>query len=535
MVVETPKYQQDPRLLQARVNLARHLGLAPDDVTISIGHKETEDRFVHRINSPSDPEAPTEDIVITIHKPGYDIEPERLKEELRAQLAQLPPLSDVAQMVPEVEEARTLVAELKRATAGTSFDQKLLEWPGFDPETHKKGTHINDYALEQVRANAYGVEIDFNFPADEGSRKKATLENFAEVTRGRTDAIKDILLERLRKYNAHNIMERGLNAEERSHLTQQAEGKTPEQVEDMEKAALKQKIAASEALLTEELAKLEINIRTERNRIVAELRSPEQAAAHKEAKEHNREWDDPSNADELRNTNPLTSLIVGLTSEPTPATDDKPEKSPQLHKALARAFLFDKDKNPVPDFVEVAGRKDIQTALVKEMTKVLKDHPEKGAEFQKIIASDLFKNHNLWHGSSIGEADVAKPYPRFEKTKGENDTVSITFPVRKDANPDKNQLKRLIEGLAGIAPEGPQQQPAPAPVPQERVYPLQPQEEPAPATQQAATQQQPGSDDNPYRSIARDIITLHQQRTQGGWGNRTREEQEASTGPRQPG
>jgi phosphopantetheinyl transferase (holo-ACP synthase) len=552
----TPKYQADPRLLEARMKLAHHLGLPPDNVTITIGPK---DKSAGSLDlGSSTPDAPTEEVHITIHKQGLDIEPDRLREELRTALAQVKPIADVAQMVPEVKLATKLATDLKEATKGTKFNQKLLEWPGFNPEMHKHGVTVNDYAIEDVRSKPYGIELNLRFPSENRGDQADTMQKFSEVTKGRIEAIREILVERVVKYDRENLTKRGLNAEEISHVTEaaKAEGKNEEQIKEALAAKLEANIKASEAQVREQFTKLQFNVSTHNSRITVSIRSPEQAAAYTEAEKSDRGFRDPENADALRNSNPLTSLTVGLTRDSTPATDTTPEISPQLHKALARSILFDKNKNPIPDFEQIAGRKDIQIAIAKEMMRVLPEHPEREAQFRAMLSSNIFKQHELWHGSSIGQADTAKPYPRFEKVVGENDTVDLTLTVRRDADPAKNQLKHLIEGLANhttpsvapapvaVAPTPAAEQPkaetpavaaAPAPVAVQQPQPQAPAEAPAAPA-------------NVYQNIARDIMNLQAQRQpQPGqnwvdrskpatdqsqsWGDNVRQQKENGQGP----
>lgn len=514
---KTPKYQQDDRILKARVALAAKLGVPPDDVTITIGREKAPESTYHYASSGeimSGDSPNTEEVSITIHKPGFDLEQDRVREEIRATLAQLAPLADVAQMVPEVKLATKLKKDLLEATAGTNFKQEYLKWPGFDEEMHKKGISIPDHAVEDVRSKAYGVELNLRFPSDDKGDQAAAMQKFAELTRGRTEAIKGILLDRVLKYNAENITARGLNEQEAQAAVAagQATGKSPDEAKAQ---ALVDKIRASEDKIRADFAKLKINVVTHRNRLEVEIRSPEQEAAYKKAEESAQgSWKDPDNADELRNTNPLTSLIVGLTTQPVPATDTKPEQAPQLHKALARSILFDKDKNPIPDFVKVAGRKDIQIAIAKEMMRILPQHPDKEPKFREILNSQLFKEHELWHGSEIGKADVAKPYPQFEKVAGENDTVKLTLSVHKDADPSKNKVKQLIEGLASLSATA---APAPAPQPQAPTAPQAQQQAPA-APQPQATAEAGG---DVYKDIARRIIEAHKAQQHANWQSRT--------------
>ncbi len=578
---KAPKYQADPRLLEARVKLAAHLGLPPDDITITIGPK---DKGPNSYSTPlestsSTPDAPTEEVHITIHKQGLDIEPDRIREELRNSLAQVKPIADVAQMVPEVKLATKLVADLKEATKGTKFNQKLFEWPGFSTEVAKHHVSVNDYALEDVRSRAYGIEMNLRFPVAHNGENTESMQKFSEVTKGRFEAIREILTDRVLKYDGENLAHRGLNGEETSHIKNQikATGNQDEKLIgdkiDATLAEIKQKIRpttpnvkpmkwsdikkeleakgpieaavvakldaniqASEKLVRKQMAELKFNIASHNNRLSVTIRSPEQEAAYKEAEKTDHMYRDPAEgADALRNSNPLTSLVVGLSRESIPATDTTPEISPQLHKALGRSFLFDKNKNPIPDFALIAGRKDIQAAIATEMMKVLPEHPERKDQFAAMLNSNIFKQHELWHGSSIGQADTAKPYPFFEKVAGENDTVDISFSVRKDADPAKNQLKHLIEGLAGHVQTPPAAQaPAAAPVPVAPAAqaPVAAPAQAAPAPVQAAAPVTPEQTEaerqnraDVYKNIARDIISLHKAKNPDqSWVNRAQDE-----------
>lgn len=439
----TPTYQPDPRLAQARDVIAKKLGLSTNDVTVKVGRDKKSDNdhisFVDRVRSNDS----TEDLIITIHKEGLSLERPRLAEEIRTALATLQPLADNVQMEPEEKQVEKLLADLKAATAGTNFNPKLLEWPGFKPEVLTNGWEISDYAAQNIENNAYGVTMNLHFSHAKDENPAAAIERFSEITKGRLVGIKEILLARVTKYARANITERGLNEQEAQIA--KAAGPTPEA--GIAKA-LEEKIQKAELKIREDLGKLIIAVNTQDDNLVVTMRSPEQAAAYEKTDTFAR-WQEPTNADDLRNTNPLTSRIIGLTTMSTPATDKKPEVQPQLHKALARSFLFDKDKNTAPDALQIFGRNDIKAALIKEIVlRVIPKNPEKKDVLEKLLNSELFKNQGSWHNAP-GKVGMSKVSPQLNPLG--NDTLEMSLSLTIDKDPAKNQLLQVVDGLAKLA------------------------------------------------------------------------------------
>ena len=456
-----PAYQPDPRLEQARDAIANQLGILPSEVTVKIGRNpdsNKDNRIIYddsRNASPGD----TEELIITIHRPGLDLERPRFIEEIRSSLAGLDPLANVVQMTPTEKVAEKLLGDLKTATEGTNFDQKLLdEWPGFNPESLRNGRVVPNYSLQNVELSPYGVTATLNFPQEKGVDHTADMERFAEVTKGRVEQIREIQLTRVLKYTRQNLTERGLNAQEVDLAEAQAKT-TGMQPEDAKAQALENKIQLAETKVREDFAKLQISVNLNKNEynggLMITMRSPEQQAAYDAAPAEARDlrWTTPpTNADELSSTNPLTNPLVSLTTSVVPATESTPEKQPQLNKVIARSVLFDKDKNIAPDAIKLFGRNDIKSAIIKELkNKVLPAHPDKTAALQEVLDSDLFKNHEAWHPQP-GTAGAAKPEPVFGKPANTNDVVEMSITLHHDKDPEKNQLLQLINGLAGITP-----------------------------------------------------------------------------------
>lgn len=448
-----PSYQPDPRLEQARAAIAERLGVPAAEVMVSVGRIPSD-----QIRSIL-PEG-AQELVIRVHKLGLDLEKDRITDEIRGKLAQIPVLAENAQMVSEKQVAPELLAKLRDATAGTNFNPSLFEWPGFKPDIIGRGFEIGDYALQNVLDNAYGVTLNLHFPHATGESPAAAVERFAELTKGRVKGgIQEILTDRVLKYARINLTKRGLNGEEADKVKQGLpKGKS---LDEALANALEDKIKLVESKIRSDMGKLQITINTDRDNLQVALRSPEQTAAYNKAEPRMRDHtfgDAPPNADELRSTNPLTSRIVGLTTETIPATDEKPAEQPQLHKALARSFLFDKNKNTAPDALQIFGRSDMKAALIKEIhLRVLPKHPEKKAQLEAILDSELFKNHDLWY-SAPGKAGMSNSEPVFDRVAGNNDTMEISFTFRTDKDPQKNKLLQVVSGLAALAPK--QEQPA---------------------------------------------------------------------------
>jgi hypothetical protein len=453
--------------------IAYHLGVPPDNVTVKIGRNAQDEGLNgsrNRRRRHHQEGVETEELIVTVHKPGVDLEEPRLKAEIRAKLAELKPLADNALMVPLDQLALRLKANIEEVTKDTNFNKDLLKWKGFDPNIINagRGHEVGDYALQNVRSNSYGIWLNLHFGHANGEDVSKEVKEFSDITMGRLEAIRQILIARTIKYAKLNLLQKPLNAQE----MQQVEAKAKAQgmdVKDVAAMTIQEKAQALETKIRADFADLKIEVSTDpaaHENLVVTMRSKAQAEAYEANKaDPNRDTEyaalppEPANfpksnppvsyPDYLLNSNPLTSLEVGLTKVAKPATDTTPEVQPQLHKTLARGLLFDQEKNLAPGAMRVLGRNDIKAAIIKElMLRVLPKHPEKKDEIvTKIINSEIFKNHGSWHATP-GTVGSGRLEPEISRLGSNNDTLEFAFTLRTDKEPAKNQLLQVVEALA---------------------------------------------------------------------------------------
>ncbi len=457
-------YKADPRLLEIRTRIAHKLGLPPDNVTVKVG-RDPDDKnnnnhqFAYSINDYGAPynaaDAKARNLVITVQQTGMAVEFERYKEEMTKKLGEMQPFAKYAQMISEEQMAQLVKKELEKVVAGTNFNIKIInESPIFDQKSLTSEFEAQDYALSNVTSNAYGIDGTLHFPRKKGEDITQTIERFRELQQGREAQILKVDAARAAHYAEKNLKERGLNADEKKHITEAAT-KAGQNVEQALAKALTDKIEALKAKIHADMAKVKINWNIDKNgNLSFTARSEAQQNAYDAAQKAGQTKyqiysTPPSNAEELSNSNPLTSHEVGLTTEVITGKDGSPSIQPQLKKLLARGLFFDENKNIVPDAVKVMGRADIKAAIATELMKnVLPKHPEKRAEIEAILNSDLFKNHASWHGVA-GTAGQSKPKPVFSEPRSD-DTVEISFAFPTDKDPEKNQLLQVVNGLAGL-------------------------------------------------------------------------------------
>lgn len=408
----------NPILARAAITAAAAFGLPADAVTLSQGERPDSGGIHVRYHGGSSSDHPTNNLLLTIKDPNLDL---MTKEEVRtavlAGLNKLEPMKAVTLTVPDEKTATALHAKLKAATAGTSFDTRLLDWPGFNPEIAKKGWGVDDHAIADVYEGAYGVEFDLRIPTDKKTDTKKVLGELKDNVTGRLPAIRAMLTDRTVKYVKHNLATAGKTSEE---------------------------IAAAEEKTRADMARLEIHVNTQDEfGVRVTMRSPEQSAVvAANGGKVDRYSGNPDNADALRASNPLHQLTSSLTEAEREAN---PNASAQLPKAVARAFLFAGEK-AADEFALLAGRRDIQTAIAKELAKAITGHPEQAPLLQEILASNLFKNHSDWHqteGSALSEPTIVR-----DATKPGETLVWIN-------NVPEAQLKKAVLDLADVAPPTP--------------------------------------------------------------------------------
>lgn len=409
----------DPLLQKASATLAAKLG---GEVSIGVGNKQNDSFAV-----PVDGGSPDEitNLLITLKAPGVDANPKATQEKILNALAEVPAITAVAQTTPDEKLANTVWNQLKGIAEGTQFDKRLLNWTGFNADVEKKGEE-RDFSVKVPRweDTAFGVEFNISVPRGEGTAQGPVVDKVAESIKSRLPAIKELLTKRVAKYTEQNMRK---------------EGKSEDEI----------KLVLSK--LPEAIQKLNIAVNADSgsgdNSITIALRSDQQVEAKKNAPS---DGSMPDNADALRASNPLSALSHALTDDEKKAN---PEASPQLNKALGRAFLFGGD-NAMDVFPLIAGRKDMKTAIAKELQGVIKNNPEKAEAAKQILESDLFKAHD-WDAAP-NATGTAKPAPIFSKDATKENEMQVWLTLPKDKVPET--LQALAAGM-----DAPAQQPQAAP------------------------------------------------------------------------
>lgn len=410
--------RRNPIMERAAHNVATALGLPAEAVTLGTGAQgDAANDAVYIHHGHSSDEHPKTNLLITIEDPNFELMTgKEAQTAVLAALDKLEPIKKIALTVPDENTAVALHAKLKAVTEGTKFDSRLLNWPGFNPEIAKKGWGVGDHAIDRVSEGAYGVEFSLAIPRDKHADNKKLLEDLKANVTARLPAIREMLTERALKYVNQNMLTAGKNAEE---------------------------IAAAVTKTREDMAKLDIHINTDDeyfgNNVSISLRSPEQAAAVAALGNKVDRWGSkPENADALRASNPLHQLTSVLKDD---ELEKNPDASPQLHKAVGRAFLFAGEK-AADEFPLVAGRRDIRNAILKELVGVSKGHPERAALVAEIMESNLLKNHQ-----GFGEhKQNALELPSIGKNAAKPGQLQVWI------NLPETMLKQTVHALAEPAP-----------------------------------------------------------------------------------
>ncbi len=394
----------DTWIKKSEAVIANTFGITPESVSITTGDNVSNGGYAVRAIDSSDAEKYT-NFVLTLRLPGSDLKPETAKAEVNEKLGTLAPMKAVAQWTPEEKVVESLVNDINTAISGTDFNRALIdEPPVLKPEIVKKGwggSH-KKHALTHPHNSVYGIAFNLLIPTAKDEDPKPLVEKVLADFKQRLPEIKALLTDRVVKYTEINLKAAGKN---------EAEIKT----------AL-EKVHA-------DMAKLEIAAHQDsghlNGRVAVTIRSPEQAVALaanvKTMDEYNPK--DLDNAEALRATNPLHNLKDLITEK---------DPHPQLHKALARSFFFDKAKKPVAIFPLIAGRMDLKTAFAKEFACILPEHPDKKEAFDKILGSEIFKERNL-------------PTPELIKDSKTHDTIEMRLSLTE------KQLASMLEGLTALS------------------------------------------------------------------------------------
>lgn len=394
---------------KAEAALAAKFGVTADKVQIGVGEEE-ERGVVYG----GDYQRPSH-LVISVEKSGIDANQKDSRETFLKAMSEIEAMNAVAQTIPDEKLAPKLLNDIKTAIAGTKFNTKLLEWSGFNPDVVKNGWAVENHAITWVQANGYGIEFHLAVPVDKNTDLKAQLEKVRDSIKADLPIIHKTLEDRTIKYVTENLTK---------------DGKSKEDIE------------AKLAEIKTDFAKLEIDVNVDgnNNNIVVSIRDPDQAKAKAKGGTHA----EPDNADELRKHNSLHLLRDAVTEVEKEAN---PKASPQLHKTLGRAFLLSGEK-AMERFPLIAGRKDIENAIAKELVHTIraaeKEAPEKVAALKAVLKEVQESNLLKEHGYSVDpkNPDQAPPKPKFQKHFKEHDKMHIWIEIPEE------KIKPTIEALA---------------------------------------------------------------------------------------
>ncbi len=433
-------------LNQAATAIADKLGVAPSKVQIGAG--DFESPHFHRREDKK-----KTNFVITVEDADATVNQPAAEKKLRAAFSELAPLKNRVQTRDEGEMGGEMYKEINEATKGTSFNQHYIESPIFASGKLAPGESIRDFAIQNVRSSAYGIDFIVYAPTTKEGGKESISKYLDSKFKSNLPAIKALLLKRAEKYLRENLAPH--TPEEMAHLNDSYRknlehmGKSPAEVEKLvaeSLAELKKREKTPEQFEQEmakakaQLEKLQFNIGMRDANYTAgvevSIRSPEQAAAFEKA--GYQEYNTPPNSDELRATNPLNSLHF----EVAPGNPH-----PQLQKAISRSFLH-AGENVEEMLNLIAGRHDMKVVLLKEMERIKKEmanDPEKLTRItglaKKIEESDLFKIHHPETGEDKGQA---LPPITFNKPYQSNK-------LEARIQMDQEEVSKLIPELAALA------------------------------------------------------------------------------------
>ena len=405
--------QEQMVLAQAGLAISNALGLKTGDVVITTGDITPKTQVINgqQIHD-GNRDGKFTNLVININGLAYDLDPAKTEQLVSEALVKLPPITAVARVVSDDKMAVEIHDKLQALTEGTSFNQQLLKWAGFDPDVVSGDVPENDYAQSYFMTNAYGIEFGIMAHPDKEHTPEELLHNVIEPNfKERLPEIKELLIKRVEKFVSNGARSKGTSEEE---------------------------ITAGIAKIREEMDKLEITVNKDERGVFFSIRSPEQAKAHAENKGADPHIE-PDNTDALIATNPLQFQLKETISEHKQETN--PEAVSQLRKVIGRAFLYGGGEKAMAIFPMIAGRRDIQSAIQKEAKKVIAEHPQKAEAFKEIIDSPLFDKQSPFN--DIDDAGVAPPRLQFIKTP-DDPTLKVAIKI------DKSYVHKVFEELAAL-------------------------------------------------------------------------------------
>jgi len=411
--------EQQLELAKAGLVISEKMGLPTGSVVLSTGYITGQDM---KLNGPQIQNALHDDkiinLVVSINGLNYDLDPAQTEQQIRDALSQLKPLTNIARIEKDDQMAVEIHDKLAKLTEGTSFNKKLLDWVGFDPEVVSGDWKPIDYSMYYLHTSASGIDLGIMAHPNKEHTPEELLHNIIEPNfKERLPEIKKTLADRTIKYVTKGLRENG----------------TPEP-----------EIEAGIAKLREDIDALEITINRDSRGVVFSIRSPEQKKYHEEHQGEDIRIE-PDNNDALIATNPLQFQLKSMVTEAEKA--ENPNASPQLHKALSRAFLYGGGEKAMELFPMVAGRRDMVAALQKEAKKVIAEHPEKAEAFKEIIDSPIFDKQSPF--ADLEDAGVAPAKAKFYKTP-DDPTVKLVMSV------EKSKIHETISALASMAGQGQQ-------------------------------------------------------------------------------
>lgn len=333
----------------------------------------------------------TEILRLEFDEPHVSYIPSLVAEHTLKVLSEIPALKELVKFDTDKPETELMKASLEKfIDAGADLPKKLLEWNGFHQEKPGEFRSVPDYGLH-INKDTYGYNIHLNGDAEASKNIGALVrDNLNE----RLPEIRKVLAARIAKY-------KGV-------------------ADDAGKAAIQQQVDRLQIRIeNHDYMGTDPDAKTSHGHISITIQSPEQAEAEKQTRTNPSLQFDQAKME-------ATNILSGLTSE-------------QLGKSMGRAFLFGGEK-AMDVFPYVAGRKDMQAAVGKSLTRLKLAKPVLAKEVDDFLGSELFKKR--WEEETGNEKE--RPSVFTPPDKPGKLVVEFTLPAGKPIE--------VINAIANIDP-----------------------------------------------------------------------------------
>ena len=375
-------------------------------------------------SSIDDLKAQQEVLEIVVTDPKVATTPIFVRDTVLKSLGELPGLKDKIAFDTDAEHAVKMRARLGDfIKKGADIPPAFLEWGGFKPTVAEKKGWNNDLGTHALNIDKDGLGIHINIKVplgeDEQPNSKAIIEGIEQNIKGRLPEIRDMLVKRIAKYKGVSD-EAGL-------------------------AAIKQKVDALKIETSTSEYNQQDNYATAAQ-VMINIASPEQKETSK----------DPVKffglPEDEKKKIAATNILQDLSIE-------------QLGKALGRAFLSAGETSQ-EIFPKIAGRRDMQIAIIKSLSRLKSAKPEIATEIETFLNDDTFKDHKRWVGPQTGEPTL-KSRPSASTSKKNPNEMIFELPLAA------GQAQEIIKQLAALETAAPtQEQAADAETPATPVNPI---------------------------------------------------------------